>query len=117
MSKQVKCPLCNGEKGSICHHNTGLDSSRHYWGWADCLTCKGTGTVDIQTLSNIEIGKKLRLARLYAGLSLMDAANKWSSPSGRECGRQRPGYQKLKPPKSSKSASLYHWARLSILGA
>lgn len=103
MSKQVKCPLCNGEKGSICHHNTGLDSSRHYWGWADCLTCKGTGTVDIQTLSNIEIGKKLRLARLYAGLSLMDAANKYGvSPatiSGIENrGRhhsEAPGYIKM----------------------
>lgn len=78
MSKTIHtCPACVGKKGSVCHHNTGIDSSKHFWAWSDCFVCKGTGEVDSEIVENIAIGKKLRTARIASGLSLMDAARKY----------------------------------------
>lgn len=71
------CPICAGKKGSECHHNTGPDSSEHYWGWSECMICKGAGEVDSDTIKNIEVGKMLRAARIAAGLSFIDAAKKY----------------------------------------
>lgn len=62
------CKSCNGKRGYVWEP---------FRPWIDCFVCKGDGEVDSETMENIEIGKKLRKARIAAGISLMDAAEKY----------------------------------------
>lgn len=70
----MECPTCKGEKRSLAHLNTGLDSSKHRWEVIDCMTCQGTGQITPEHAKRIEEGKALRAKRLKSGELLYEAA-------------------------------------------
>ena len=43
--KKTVCPHCQGRGKTLGHHNTGLDSKKHYWAETRCSLCKGFGRV------------------------------------------------------------------------
>jgi hypothetical protein len=70
----IECPSCKGKKESLCFHNTGPDSSKHYSSVDVCHTCSGLGNITPEHKERMDYGKKLKLARLSTGESLKDAA-------------------------------------------
>ncbi len=69
-----KCPSCNGEGGSLCHHNTGADSSKHFWAKFKCTLCKGAGWVTTKTIANVKAGKRLQSDMHKQGKTLSQVA-------------------------------------------
>lgn len=71
-----QCPFCRGEKGSNCHVNTGLDSSKHYWQWFDCKQCKGTGQVTDKHYDHWINSKTIRAERIASGETMIQRAER-----------------------------------------
>lgn len=65
------CPSCKGEGKTICHINTGIDSSKHRWELVKCLRCDGAGQLNDDWVFR---GEMLRQRRIQLKLSLMEAA-------------------------------------------
>ena len=86
----ITCPICKGQRGGNAHHNTGLDSTGHYWAWVQCRMCNGMGTITQQDQLRISNGLLLRAERMKNRVSLLEAAReKGISPaelSRIECG-------------------------------
>lgn len=70
------CPKCGGQGSSTCHHNTGLDSSGHYWAEKECRLCRGAGTVSDAVLAQVAEGQRLQARRRARGESLLGAARR-----------------------------------------
>ena len=83
MTDQNTCPHCKGEKGANCHHNTGTDSSKHYWAWVDCSLCNGTGTVVNEVIKRIKLGKLLAAARRSSGMTLAETRKLFNTSSAK----------------------------------
>ena len=85
------CPHCAGEGGGEAFVNRGPDIRTHSIEWVECATCRGSGKVSVEKMQAIEIGKKLRDARIERGQSLLDAAREMglgpAELSAREHGR------------------------------
>ncbi len=68
------CPSCKGAGEFMTHHNTGLDSSKHYWDKVPCSLCKGEKKVSAMVMANVINGQSMRRHMRKHGLSLIDAA-------------------------------------------
>lgn len=96
----MKCIKCGGKGKLVVHHNTGLDSSGHYWEELSCGFCAGTGDMSDEQFETIQNGIAQRKARQARGETLSEAATRMgiciSSVSAVENGRKRmtdvPGY-------------------------
>lgn len=44
---EIECECCNGAGKTGAHHNTGFDSSGHFWTESECPACKGSGKIDL----------------------------------------------------------------------
>jgi hypothetical protein len=69
------CPDCKGERRAFAHINT-VDPETHGFQWVDCLRCGGAGIVTNEELVAIAKGKELRKARIAAGRSLRQEAER-----------------------------------------
>lgn len=89
----MKCIKCGGKGKSVVHHNTGLDSSGHYWKELSCGFCSGTGDMSDEQFETIHNGIAQRKARQARGETLSEAASRMgiciSSVSAVENGRRR----------------------------
>lgn len=96
----MKCIKCGGKGESMAHHNTGIDSSGHYWRAIPCSFCSATGEMSDEQFETIQDGIAQRKARQARGETLSEAATRMgiciSSVSAVENGRKRmtdvPGY-------------------------
>lgn len=70
----MKCVKCGGKGKSMVHHNTGADSSGHYWRELSCSYCDGTGDMSDMQMQKIEDGVAQRKARQAKGETLSEAA-------------------------------------------
>lgn len=68
------CPSCKGAGEFMAHHNTGLDSSKHYWAEVPCSLCKGEKQVTAMVLANVVNGQSMRRHMQKHRLTLSDAA-------------------------------------------
>lgn len=82
MSETNVCPSCKGEGSSVQHHNTGPDSSGHFWAAVKCTLCKGEGSVTNKTIATVKAGKKLQKAMRKRGLTLIQAAASFGVSAG-----------------------------------
>lgn len=48
MTNSVECECCRGSGKTTLHHNTGIDSSGHFWSESECPACKGSGKIDLR---------------------------------------------------------------------
>lgn len=89
----LRCPHCDGRKGSHCFINRGPDIKTHSVEWRDCLTCNGSGQVDRRRAALIEQGKEMRDARVGRRESLLEASKRMgigpAELSAIEHGRQK----------------------------
>jgi len=96
----MKCPQCNGERQLYGHTNTGLDSSKHTWGWRPCGLCKGSGSVPDEMAEWIDDGKRLQKARQLRGETMFEMSQRTGISSadisaveqGRKPSSAVPGY-------------------------
>ena len=79
MSETNVCPSCKGEGSSVQHHNTGPDSSGHFWAAVKCTLCKGETN---KTITTVKAGKKLQKAMRKRGMTLIQAAASFGISAG-----------------------------------
>jgi hypothetical protein len=72
--------MCKGERSLLAHVNYGFNPKT---GGCDgeekavvCLTCDGVGTITSEHAQRIEDGKRMRMARVERGETLMAAATR-----------------------------------------
>ena len=65
------CPSCSGKGQSLCHINTGIDSSKHRWERLSCGRCGGSGQINDDWFAR---GMGLREKRRQLDLSLLEAS-------------------------------------------
>lgn len=70
------CPACSGKGQFMAHHNTGADSSGHYWEDVNCLLCKGVGVIDQDRMDKYLWGQRMKKIRMELGISLMDLSRR-----------------------------------------
>lgn len=72
--KMHECPACKGAGEFMAHHNTGEDSSGHFWANVECRLCQGEKVVSGTTMQNVMFGKYMRADMQKRGLSLFDVS-------------------------------------------
>ncbi len=85
------CPACDGKGQSLCHVNTGFDSSKHRWEMIACGRCGGYGQLNDEWVAR---GLELRRVRHCLGLSLLEASKVLrctpAAVSAMELGKRQP---------------------------
>lgn len=56
----------------MMHHNTGSDSSKHFWWPVKCELCKGSGLVTARQIDAVEKGLSLRTELREAGITMYE---------------------------------------------
>lgn len=74
MTDLYTCPTCKGAGEFMAHHNTGLDSSKHYWDKVTCSLCRGEKQVSSTVLANVVNGQSMRKHMHKQGVTLREAA-------------------------------------------
>lgn len=87
----VPCPRCEGKGSMFAFVNTGDDFTKHRSGIFNCDQCKGAGSVTKEHYERYLAGKIRRDARLAAGISLRQEAERLGISvvelSAIECGK------------------------------
>lgn len=72
----TRCPHCNGDGGGEAFINRGPDISKHTLEWVRCMTCSGDGVISDERAGLIDLGRRMREARVERGETLLEASRR-----------------------------------------